>query len=566
MASSRKRVLVIGLDGATLDLIEPWATEGHLPNLASLMSNGCCGRLASTIQPTTAPAWATFMTGVNQGKHGLYDFVRRRPGGYQLEVTNASQIAAPTLFDIASQLGLYVVAINVPYTFPPHPVNGVMIGGPFAPALSRDLVFPPAYFDVLKTVAPGYFVLPDYDPHAADPLAAYANKLLQEVEMRERLSLHLLKTEPWDLFTVVFMATDEAQHAYWHCQNAPEDSSAARYRHVIRDVYRRIDQAIGAILAQIAAECRSRDTIVIIMSDHGAGPLRWMINLNRWLSEAGYLQFRTDGTSQLRQLWAAGVKKLAYAYCRYVPGRMRTAVRTWLGARRFDQVKGEVESVLLTSNVEWDRTRTYALGAGGNIFINLRGREPAGTVQPGIEYERVRQEVADALATLSDPETGRPIVRRVYRREELYDGPFLSQAPDLVIQWEDYTCWGRGRYDSRGTPIFEASSHFEFRDLPLTGAHRPEGVLIISGPGIRSGARIEGARLLDLAPTILSLLSIKPPSEMDGRLLHELLLEDEVEHVQAAAEFVVKAPDRQFDYSAEEAEEISQRLRSLGYL
>jgi len=506
------------------------------------------------------------MTGVNQGKHGLYDFVRRRPGGYQLEVTNASQIAAPTLFDIASQLGLYVVAINVPYTFPPHPVNGVMIGGPFAPALSRDLVFPPAYFDVLKTVAPGYFVLPDYDPHAADPLAAYANKLLQEVEMRERLSLHLLKTEPWDLFTVVFMATDEAQHAYWHCQNAPEDSSAARYRHVIRDVYRRIDQAIGAILAQIAAECRSRDTIVIIMSDHGAGPLRWMINLNRWLSEAGYLQFRTDGTSQLRQLWAAGVKKLAYAYCRYVPGRMRTAVRTWLGARRFDQVKGEVESVLLTSNVEWDRTRTYALGAGGNIFINLRGREPAGTVQPGIEYERVRQEVADALATLSDPETGRPIVRRVYRREELYDGPFLSQAPDLVIQWEDYTCWGRGRYDSRGTPIFEASSHFEFRDLPLTGAHRPEGVLIISGPGIRSGARIEGARLLDLAPTILSLLSIKPPSEMDGRLLHELLLEDEVEHVQAAAEFVVKAPDRQFDYSAEEAEEISQRLRSLGYL
>jgi predicted AlkP superfamily phosphohydrolase/phosphomutase len=559
-------VLVIGLDGATLDLIEPWATEGHLPNLASLMSNGCCGRLASTIQPTTAPAWATFMTGVNQGKHGLYDFVRRRPGGYQLEVTNASQIAAPTLFDIASQLGLYVVAINVPYTFPPHPVNGVMIGGPFAPALSRDLVFPPAYFDVLKTVAPGYFVLPDYDPHAADPLAAYANKLLQEVEMRERLSLHLLKTEPWDLFTVVFMATDEAQHAYWHCQNAPEDSSAARYRHVIRDVYRRIDQAIGAILAQIAAECRSRDTIVIIMSDHGAGPLRWMINLNRWLSEAGYLQFRTDGTSQLRQLWAAGVKKLAYAYCRYVPGRMRTAVRTWLGARRFDQVKGEVESVLLTSNVEWDRTRTYALGAGGNIFINLRGREPAGTVQPGIEYERVRQEVADALATLSDPETGRPIVRRVYRREELYDGPFLSQAPDLVIQWEDYTCWGRGRYDSRGTPIFEASSHFEFRDLPLTGAHRPEGVLIISGPGIRSGARIEGARLLDLAPTILSLLSIKPPSEMDGRLLHELLLEDEVEHVQAAAEFVVKAPDRQFDYSAEEAEEISQRLRSLGYL
>lgn len=566
MKRNRRRVLVIGLDGGTLDLIEPWAQEGYLPNLAHLMSNGCCGRLISTIQPTTAPAWATFMTGVNQGKHGLYDFVRRRHGEYGLEVTKASHIATPTLFDIVSQLGRRVVTVNVPYTFPPHPVNGVMIGGPFAPSVSRDLVFPPAYFDVLKAIVPDYFIIPDYDSRVVDPLAAYADRLLQEIEVRERLSLHFLQTEPWDLFVVVSMATDEAQHAFWHCQNAPQQSPAARYRHVIRDVYQRVDQTVGAILAQIAADDQQYETIVIVMSDHGAGPLCWMINLNRWLAEAGYLQFRAGGFSALRWLRTAGVKQLARAYCHYVPSKVRTVIRTALGAHRFDQVKGDVESALLTSNVDWERTQAYALGAGGNIFINLKGREPAGIVQPGIEYERLCQEITDALATMSDPETGCSIVQRVYRREELYTGPSLGQAPDLIIQWKDYAFWGRGRYDSQGTPIFEAHSHFEFRDLPLSGAHRLEGMLIISGPGIRSGARIEGARLLDLAPTILNLLAIQPP-EMDGRFLHELLLEDELERIpQAAAECTTPALGRQLDYSPEEAERISQHLRSLGYL
>jgi predicted AlkP superfamily phosphohydrolase/phosphomutase len=257
---------------------------------------------------------------------------------------------------------------------------------------------------------------------------------------------------------------------------------------------------------------------------------------------------------------------MARAYRRYVPATQRAAIRTRLGAGRFDRVKGEIESALLTSTVDWDKTTVYALGAGGNIFLNLQGREPAGIVQPGAEYERLREEVAEALTTLSDPESGRSIVRRVYRREELYHGPFLEKAPDLIIQWEDYAYWGRGRYDSQA-PVFEAQSHFEFTDLPLTGAHRPHGILIANGPGIRSGAQIEGARLLDLAPTILSLLSIQPSPEMDGHLLHDILVEGEAERLlQKAAESAVEAADQQFDYSAEEAEEISQRLRSLGYL
>ncbi|MFQ6100900.1 MAG: alkaline phosphatase family protein [Anaerolineae bacterium] len=568
MTAAQKRVLVIGLDGGTFDLIEPWAAEGHLPNLSRLMSEGCRGYLASTLQPTTAPAWVTFMTGVNQGKHGLYDFVRRRPGGYNLEVTNASHISVPTIFEIASQLDCRVISVNVPHTFPPCPVNGVMIGGPFAPTVTRDLVFPPTYFDEFKKVVPDYFIIPDYDSHVADPMTAFAGKLLHAVELRERLSLYLLQTETWDLFAVVFRVIDDAQHAYWHCQDAPEGSPAARHRHVIRDVYQRVDQAIGAMMAQIAADDQERETVIIVMSDHGFGPFRCMINLNRWLAGAGYLQFRTGSASSLRQLRAAGIKLLAQAYRRYVPTKTRAAVRVRLGARRFARVKGDFESALLTSSVAWDQTRAYVLGAGGNIFINLKGREPAGIVQPGSEYEQLCQEIADALTTLLDPETGRPIVRRVYRREELYDGPFLDQAPDLVVEWKDYAFWGRGRYDSQGAPVFETRRRFDFSDMPLTGSHRLEGILIVNGPGVRPGARVEGARLLDLTPTILGVLGLPIPRYMDGVVLHKAFVNGAIESIvsDSISPSGISSPGSEFAYTPEEETKISQHLQDLGYL
>lgn len=557
------RVLVIGLDGGTFDLIEPWAAEGDLPNLAGLMASGCRGRLASTLQPTTAPAWVTFMTGVNQGQHGLYDFVRRQRDSYNLEVTNASHIAAPTLFDLVGQAGLKVIAVNVPYTFPVHPVNGVMIGGPFAPAVSRDLTYPPAYFDVLKSLAPDYFVFPDYDARASEPLAAFADNLLKEVELRERLCLHLLQTEPWDLAALVFMATDEAQHTFWDCQAAPEGSRLARYRHVIRDVYRRIDAAIGRLLAQIAGDGRRRETLVVVMSDHGAGPLRWMINLNHWLAEAGYLRFHPVAASPLAKLRAVGIKQVAHAYRRYTPAPLRSAIRSRLGAHRFNQIKGDFESALLVSTVDWDRTRAYALGSGGNIFVNLVGREPRGLVQPGAEYEQVCRELAQALAGLADPDTGRPIVQRVYRREELYHGDCLNQAPDLIIQWKDYTFWGRGTYGQQ-TPVFQVQRKLDFSEQPLSGAHRPDGILILAGPGVRPGARVEGARLVDLAPTILSSLGLPIPERTDGSVLRAAFGEAPVESL-APVYPAFRPAEEEMVYTPEEADKIMRHLQDLGY-
>jgi predicted AlkP superfamily phosphohydrolase/phosphomutase len=560
------RVLIIGLDAATFDLIEPWAAAGDLPHLARLMREGTCGRLASTLQPATAPAWVSFMTGMNQGQHGLYDFVRRRAGSYSLEVTNGSHVAAPLMFETLSRLGRRVITVNIPYTYPPRPVNGIMVGGPFAPAFTREVVYPPEYFEVLKAIAPDYFVIADYDAHAADPLGAFAAKLQREVELREQVSVALMQREAWDVFAVVVMATDEVQHSFWHCLEAAEGDPLVKYRDVIRGIYRRCDELVGKLLATLPQDGRATD--VIILSDHGAGRFEWMVNLNEWLAQQNLLHFQTAQISPMRRWRSRVLGTAAKVYQRYVPPRWQWAVRRRLGAQRFGKVQEEFQSALVTSAIDWAQTQVYALGTGGNICVNLQGREPNGIVSPE-DYEAVRQRIIDGLMTLRDPKNGQPMVARAYRREELYHGAKLDLAPDIIIQWATYAYWGRGYdYWGRGSsrqqkPVLEEPRFSDESDQPLTGAHRPDGILIAYGPHIRSGVEITNARLIDLAPTVFQLLGFVPPIEMDGRVLTDMLLTAEAGHVQAVNE---PGAAGSVEYTPEEAELISQHLRALGYL
>ncbi len=560
MSDGQSRVLMIGLDSATFNLIEPWAAQGLLPNLARLMQDGAASRLASTLQPTTAPAWVTFMTGMNQGKHGLYDFVRRRADKYSLDVTNGSHVAAPLMFETLSRLGQRVITVNIPYSYPPRPVNGIMIGGPFAPAVTRELVYPPEIFDTLKKIAPDYFVIPDYDAHAADPLAHFAARLQREIELREQVSVALMQREAWDVFTVVIMATDEVQHTFWQCMEAPDDSPLAKYRHVIRDIYQRCDAAVGRLIE--AAQCDDRPLDVLVLSDHGAGRFEWMVNLNRWLADQGLLRFNAERSNTIKQLRTQIVQKAAHAYRHYVPAATRTTIRNRLGSKRFSRVQEEFQSTIVSDTIDWAQTRAYSLGAGGNIFINLQGREPLGCVTAA-EYEQVRQGIIDGLQQMRTPDTQQLMVAKVYRREELYHGDRLDQAPDLIVQWADYAYWGRGFYGPQ-QPVFEKQQRFDFSAQPLSGSHRPDGILIAQGPHIRSGGRINGARLIDIAPTVFHLLGYAPPAEMDGRVLDDILLQS-VESLTPTGAVSAGASDS-LDYTAEEAALIADHLRALGYL
>ncbi len=560
---TQKRVLVIGLDGATFDLINPWVEQGFLPNLGRLMAEGNHAPLASTLQPTTAPAWVTFMTGVNQGKHGLYDFIQRKSESYNLEVTNSSFVSAPSFFEYASKHERRSIAINIPYTFPPQKINGIMVGGPFAPAVTPELVEPTTYFETLKEIVPDYFVLPDFNARAKDSMGDYAQQLMRGIEYREKLSLHMMQSEPWELFTVVFMATDEVQHAFWHCMEAEEGTEDFFYKDTILQIYSRLDEAIGKLIMLAEQLDEDQKLVTIILSDHGAGPFEWMINLNRWLSDEGYLVFRTKENGRLQQWRAQLFKRAASLYRNYMSAKMRTRIRAQLGLNRFTNIKEGFESALLTSNVDWPQTKAYALGAGGNIYINVEGREPNGTVSFNDAYEQIRNEIIGKLSRLTDPETGELVIKKVHKREDIYHGAQLEKAPDLIIEWRDYAYWGRGRYDNQ-SPLFEKQRKFDFSEQPLTGSHRPEGILIIHGEDVAKCTKSSETSILNLAPTILGLVGIQPPDNMDGRILSEMFQPETFTKLDLVQEIARRK--EQINLQSEEESKITEHLRSLGYL
>jgi predicted AlkP superfamily phosphohydrolase/phosphomutase len=308
-------------------------------------------------------------------------------------------------------------------------------------------------------------------------------------------------------------------------------------------------------------EKANEDTTILVMSDHGAGPLHRWVQLNRWLAQEGFLTFLKEGkTPGLKRSSVAA--KLARAYKRNVSPVMRERIRTWLSAR-FDLVRAALESQMFASGVDWSKTSAYSLGACGNIYLNLVGREPIGVV-PLQEYEKVRNEIIAQLYTLKDPETDSLLVRVAHKREDLYHGPFVERAPDIVIEWADYRYWGRGRFEISAPSVLETRHHHDFSELPVTGTHRPEGIFILNGPDVQQGMKIEGARIIDMAPTIMYLLAQPIPQEMDGRLLQEALLDPPTEIGYTETE--TEGETSLYTYSQEDQQYIEGRLKDLGYL
>lgn len=545
-----RRVLVIGLDGATWDLLTPWISAGKLPNLAKLHHSGVSGKLASTIHPITTPAWISFMTGRTQGQHGVYDHVRRRAGSYDIEIMDATKIKSPLIFDYIGTQTAKSVAINIPMTYPPRPIEGALVSGLFASAVGPHIACPQSLYERIKEVAPDYVVHPDFQPRASDPLGHYKDDLLRSISDRFTVAETLLAEQEWLLGVVVFTATDQVQHAFWHCMG----DKKSKYKSAVFDVYQRIDQNLDRLL-RFADE----NTLLLIMSDHGAGPLHAMVNMNRWLADEGWLTFRQSSSLQRRSHF---INQAAHAYKTYLPASVRAWIRQTLPGP-FKQAKEQMESALFGDTIAWEQTKVYSLGACGSIFVNLQGREPAGIVAPGEEYETLCKALSQQLMTLKTP-TGEPLVKQVLRREDLYHGPFLTDAPDLIIIWHDYGYWGRARYDQSVPKLFETDFHWDFGVLPISGTHRPEGILMAVGPGITAGQAITDAKLIDLAPTILAFLGIPVPRGLDGRVLESLFSPGSLTITYDETDTL--AITGNFAFSVEEEEKIKQHLTDLGYL
>jgi len=573
-----KNLLIIGIDSASFDLIGPWMEEGKLPHMAGLRDNGAFGKLKSVVPPMSPPAWTSFATGKNPGKHGIFDFTVRRPDSYGVEFINGGWRRAETIWKRMSDAGKRVCTIAIPISYPPEELNGAVISGADTPGIAGGVADPSAFYprelyaEITDRVGP-YLISPNLLSFADDQCDRMLEAALKTVSSKMETALYLFQKESWDCFTVVIGETDGISHRLWkvHDSDSPfAEGQAARYQgeDPLLSIYRKVDEYVGQL-------CRTAppNTTVLILSDHGHGGNSTKgIFLNQWLREQGFLKFtgEADGgksvSALLRRLFSAQLQWAKTFGVKSLPPRIKSRLL------RRTRLAGRLESALRFSHIDWSQTRAYSEETPyfPTIWINLEGREPEGIV-PQEEYESLREQIIRSLCRWLDPETGRTVVKRVHKREEIFSGPFVGKAPDLIIEWN---------LDRGYSYLFKQSRPKNGNGVPITrlpekeirksksGDHRDWGLLIASGGGIRKGKEVKGAELIDLAPTILYLLGLTIPEDMDGKVLTRIITEDFL-----ASRPILHGETAMTDlngpvegYSAAEEEAIRERLRGLGYI
>lgn len=554
--AKNRRVMVIGLDGATFDLIRPWIEDGTMPTLQRLVKGGASGVLTTTLPPISSSAWVSFATGKNPGKHGLVDFVHPRPNSYQISIVSPQQRASKAIWNLLSDAGRKVGIVGMPVTYPPEEVNGYMVSDFLTPSASDDYTYPPSLGDELEQAMGGFPLLPDERYRSTKFTDKFIADMVTDVERRLEGALYLLDNEATDFFFILFWSNDMLQHETWSLldETHPDHDPRAgeRYRNLVVDFHRKLDHAVGRLLDKAGPE-----DLVIVMSDHGFGPVHSFFLVNNWLREAGFLKLKKRPLTRLKYaLFRLGFAPLGVF-------RLVKALRLGFLRRRFRFQRGGglMKRLFLSfADVDWARTKAFAVGSFGQIYINQVGQRPQGIVQPGKEYEELREAIATQALELLDPRTGQRVVDRVHRREEIYSGPLVEKAPDLVLQsrnWE-YMAFGHADF---------GASHVVEPVVGMSGHHRPDGVVMLAGQGIEAGVELEGANITDLAPTILYAMGIPIPSDMDGRVLTDAFTPDYLSAVEVQySDELSERPTGEGQYSEEDEEEIKERLRGLGYV
>ncbi len=458
MAGNDKRVLVIGLDCATPQLFfHRWLDD--LPHFKSVLKKSVYGELESTIPPITVPAWTSMMSSKSPGVLGFYGFRNRKNYTYdEMYFATSQAVKDDRVWDILSRAGKRSVLVGVPQTYPPKPLNGCMISGFLAPDTNSQYTYPPDLKKEIEEVV-GEYIL-DVKKFRTEDKDHLIRQIYEMTENRFRVVNHLIKREKWDFFMFVDMGIDRIHHGLWkyfdehHRKYEPNSP----YRNVLKEYYQYVDDRLGQLLAKV-----DRETVVFIVSDHGAQRMDGGICINEWLMKEGYL------------------------YLKRVPGEI---------------------TPLENDNIDWTKTKAWGSGGYyGRLFLNVKDREPQGIIDQQ-DYEKVRDELIAKLEAIGD-EDGNGIGTRVFKPEDIYP-QVKNVAPDLIIYF------GNLAWRSVGSVGFGDIRTFENDTGPDDANHSQQGIFVMSNSGLPAG-RMSGLHLMDIAPTILKLFDLPIPRDMEGK-------------------------------------------------
>lgn len=456
-----ERVLIIGLDCAPPELVfDRWV--GDLKNLGQLMKEGIYGELESTIPPITVPAWTSMMTGKSPGTLGFYGFRNRANYSYDgMVFANSQYVKEETVWDILSRERKRSVVIGVPQTYPPKPLNGCLITSFLTPDTTCQYTYPPELRTEVEALVGEYML--DVDNFRTDEKDHLLRQIHEMTERRFRVAQHLMTVQPWDFFIVVEIGLDRIHHGFWKFfdQEHRKYQPGSKYKDVVKDYYLSLDRQVGEMLSLVG-----KDTAVMVVSDHGVKGMEGGICINEWLMEKGYLTLEERPQEM-------------------VP---------------FSEVK-----------IDWDRTTAW--GEGGyycRLFLNVKGREPRGTIERSRYYE-VRDRLKRELEGLTDDE-GNTIGTRVFKPDEIY--PVVNGiAPDLIVYFGDL------RWRSVGSVGIGSIHTFENDTGPDEANHSQYGIFIMGGAGMKARGKVSGLHVMDVAPTVLNLLGLRVPEDMEGKVI-----------------------------------------------
>jgi predicted AlkP superfamily phosphohydrolase/phosphomutase len=534
----RRRVLVVGLDGGTFSILKPLIGEGKLKNFKYIMENGVSGPLKSTLPPYTATAWASFATGKNPGKHGIYDFLVKKGGSKERVFVNSKLIRGEKIWNILGRYGKKVGVINFPISYPLEKVNGFMIAGFMSPQNAETYSYPPDLFKTLIDKIGDYIIHVRFIEAAnykEREIKQYVDKNLKATELRTKALLYLMDEYDWDFLFILFMNFDRIQHAFWkYIVGEYKDGGIRDY---ILKCYYQIDEILGILLEKL-----DDNTSLIIMSDHGFCSAKKIFRVNQWLADNGFLKYDT--------------KKL-------ILDKISRRIRKKLGLKKGQSlIGGDMSTEFLNVAIDWRNTVAFFTRTTQQaINLNLEDKWKDGVVYRSREYSDLRDEIKRRLLEYRDEETGEPVFENVYFPEEIYSGPFLEEAPDIILSpSEGYFLSANLTFPKRQTlEVFKKPS----------GIHHPNGIFLAIGDLINAGEIVTDANIIDIAPTILYLLGVPIPRDMDGKVLtnifrEEFLNENPIEYSEPLP--VSKSLSEEEPYSEEDKENIKKTLKGLGYL
>ena len=535
----KSQTILIGIDGATLSILDPLIEGGVMPFLKQFIASGVRAELLSVIPPLTPPAWMSLVTGCSPGHHGVFDFfLKESPNSHHIRFASSRDVGCETIWSIVSRHGMRVTSLDFPLMFPPLRINGNVVPGGWMPWRQLRLgCYPPDLYDRLKA-------LPGFNARELALDIAHEEKAvegcqreeyegwIQQHIRRERqwfdILRYLMHEDPCELTALLFDGVDKIQHLCWRFLDpAYLSERPSPWEQRIRDLCLQYFRQLDQLLADIA-DLAGPEATIVIASDHGFGAQTETFFVNTWLEQNGYLAWADEAVSREADSAKLGMGQLA-------------------------------RHVYL---LDWERTTAYAPTPSSNGIHIVRADGGSERGIPPADYDRFRAQLMESLRQVTSPATGEPVVSHIWTREEAFEGPYMELAPDLTLALRDGGLISILASDASVKPRAEPS-----------GTHRPEGVFMAAGPGIRQGLSLPQLSILDVAPMVLYSLGLAIPGNMEGHVptvaFKPSWLEARPVCATSPAEPSEPASPQatvEIVYTEEEEKALAARLRALGYI